>query len=97
MTRLLIFLSIAFLSFSLVASERKFQCQFHENVWFSDNWQKLYIEIILVPEEDDPFHWGVWGLERGTHIFEVEFFTSERKFIHSEDCPCSRQSYNPSQ
>lgn len=57
-------------------------------VWFSNDWQKLYFFITLDPEEDSPFHYGIWGIDRGTHLFEISFFNTKRDFIHSTECPC---------
>lgn len=59
-------------------------------VWFSYDWHTTYFEFSLDPEEDTPFHYGVWGLERGTHIFEMSLRDQTREFKHSEICPCIR-------
>lgn len=58
-------------------------------MWFSENFQTLYFQVHLVPEEDSPFHYGRWGRERGTHIYEVDFSDKTYIFTHSELCPCS--------
>lgn len=60
----------------------------NNQMWVSEDWDYLYFKVTLVPEEDSPFHWGVWGLERGTHIFEAPFFIRPYTFSHSESCPC---------
>jgi hypothetical protein len=61
-------------------------------IYISSDFQKIYFELNLVPEEDSPFHYAVWGQERGTHIFEAPFVIPY-KFLHSDDCRC-KQSYS---
>jgi hypothetical protein len=56
---------------------------------FSRNWNQLRMLIELVPEEDSPFHFGVWGIDRGTHLFELNFW-GDRKLKHSGNCPCKK-------
>lgn len=62
-------------------------------VWFAEDWHRLYIEIVLVPEEDSPFHYGVWGYDRGTHLFEIGFLGDKSNISHSPDCLCGSHRY----
>ena len=58
-------------------------------MWFSEDFNTFFIKVVLVPEEDSPFHYGFWGNERGTHIYQVDFSNHNKEFKHSPTCNCS--------
>ena len=61
--------------------------------WFSNDWTTLYISTTLLPE-DSPFHFGAWGIEKGSHIFEISIFDTNKYFNHSKICPCESNKYS---
>lgn len=83
MMKILAMLSLLLLPFMSCQSEMQ-----NSEIWLSEDWRVIYFKITLVPEEDSAFHWGVWGLERGNHVFEASFYERPFLFEHSEKCSC---------